>query len=167
MVRGADLLLVLIEHGPERAHAPSTQCDDMSRGNISRVFFELIWIEQLSAKWNQWCISVNLAVMVAVRSSGELEATRQRMLSSSQHVWHLVGAASLKNIAPIAHWPLKNVALLGAKINQLHTEMATSLGHLGGKLKLIAQNLNNDSCVQTARARAGDQRAELVRQIVD
>jgi hypothetical protein len=48
------MLLVLIEHGPERAQAPSTQCDDVGRGNISRVLFELIRIEQLSAKRYLW-----------------------------------------------------------------------------------------------------------------
>jgi len=138
----------------------------MGRGNLSRVFFELFRIEQLTAKRNRWRIGLDLAMMLAFRSRGELDATCQHMLSSSPRVWHLVDATSLKHLAPIAHWPLKNGALLGAKINQLYTEMATSMGQLGGKLKLITQGLNNERRVQAARARACDQCAELGRQIV-
>ena len=139
----------------------------MGRGNLARVFFELIRIEQLTAKRNRWRIGLDLAAMVASRSRGELDATRQHMLGSSQRVWHLVDATSLKHRAPITHWPLKNGALLRAEINQLYTEMATGIGQLGGKLKLITQGLNNSRRVQAARTRACDQRAELGRQIVD
>jgi len=133
----------------------------MGRGDLARVRFELLGIEQLSAKWNRRSISLNVAAIEAFRSRGKLEATRQRMLRGSQYVWHLVRATRLKNLAPIARRPLQNVALLRPKIDQLHAEIATNMGHLGGKLKLIAQDLNDAVGGQSARARAGDQRAEL------
>jgi hypothetical protein len=131
----------------------------MGRGDRARMFFQLIRVEQLTAKRNRWRIGLDLAVMVAFRSRDELDATRQHILNSC--VWHLVGATRLKHRAPIAHWPLKNGAILRAEINQLHTEMATGLRQLGGKLKLITQCLNNDRRVQATRTRACDQRAKL------